>query len=60
MSPSLRSRHRTGVQHEAEWLLDLLERLFDFYILQSARSQSRRDALNAKLQEVGKPPMKKP
>jgi hypothetical protein len=45
---------------EAEWLLSLLEQLFDFYFVQPARAQARRDALNAKLQAAGKPPMKSP
>lgn len=45
---------------EAEWLLNLLEGLFDFYFVQPARAKARRDALNAKLQAAGKPPMKKP
>jgi Domain of unknown function (DUF4145) len=35
--------------HEAEWLLNLLEALFDFYFVQPARSEAKRDALNAKL-----------
>jgi hypothetical protein len=45
---------------EAEWLLDLLEQLFDFYLVQPPRAKARRDALNAKLQSMGKPPMKSP
>jgi len=45
---------------EAEWLLNLLEQLFDFYFVQPARAKARRDALNAKLQGVGKPGMKSP
>jgi Domain of unknown function (DUF4145) len=45
---------------EAEWLLSLLEGLFDFYFVQPVRAKARRDALNAKLQGVGKPPMKSP
>jgi hypothetical protein len=45
---------------EAEWLLNLLEGLFDFYFVQPARAKAKRDALNAKLQSAGKPPMKKP
>jgi hypothetical protein len=45
---------------EAEWLLNLLEQLFDFYFVLPARAQTRRDALNAKLQAVGKPSMKTP
>jgi hypothetical protein len=45
---------------EAEWLLNLLEGLFDFYFVQPARAKAKRDALNAKLQGAGKPSMKKP
>jgi hypothetical protein len=45
---------------EAEWSLNLLEGLFDFYFVQPARAKAKRDALNAKLQGAGKPPMKKP
>lgn len=44
--------------HEAEWNLDVLEMLFDFYYVQPARSAARRDALNKKLEEVGKTHMK--
>lgn len=43
---------------EAEWNLDVLEALFDFYFVQPAVIQAKRDALNQKLQEAGKPPMK--
>ncbi len=43
---------------EAEWLLDLLEGLFDFYFIQPAELQRKRDALNKKLADAGKPPMK--
>jgi hypothetical protein len=43
---------------EAEWLLNLLEELFDFYFAQPMRAKAKRDALNAKLQSVSKPPMK--
>jgi Domain of unknown function (DUF4145) len=43
---------------EAEWLLEVLEQLFDFYFVQPAKLQARRTALNQKLKEVGKPPMK--
>jgi uncharacterized protein DUF4145 len=44
--------------HEAEWNLEVLEMLFDFYYVQPALSKARREALNKKLEEVGKPPMK--
>lgn len=43
---------------EAEWTLDVLETLFDFYYVQPALLKSKRDALNAKLAEAGKPSMK--
>jgi len=43
---------------EAEWNLDVLEALFDLYFVQPAILQKKRDALNAKLKDVGKPPMK--
>ena len=45
---------------EAEWLLNLLEGLFDFYFVQPARAKAKREALNAKLQAAGRPPMKRP
>jgi len=43
---------------EADWCLEVLEGLFDFYFVQPAALQRKRDALNEKLQEAGKPPMK--
>jgi hypothetical protein len=43
---------------EAEWNLDVLESLFDFYNVQPAVLAKKCVALNAKLQEAGKPPMK--
>jgi len=43
---------------EAEWTLDVLEGLFDFYFVQPAELQRKRDALNKKLKDAGKPPMK--
>jgi len=43
---------------EAEWLLDVLEALFDFYFVQPAILKAKRDALNKKLGDIGKPPMK--
>lgn len=44
--------------HEADWNLDVLEALFDFYFVQPAILAKKRAALNAKLAEAGKPPMK--
>lgn len=43
---------------EAEWLLETLEGLFDFYLVQPARLASRRAALNQKLADAGQKPMK--
>lgn len=43
---------------EAEWNLDVLDGLFDFYFVQPAFLKKRREALNAKLAESGKPPVK--
>jgi len=43
---------------EAEWGLDVLEGLFDFYFVQPAVLQKKRDELNKKLGDAGKPPMK--
>lgn len=43
---------------EAEWNLDTLEGLFDFYYIQPALLAGKRAALNQKLQSAGKPPVK--
>jgi hypothetical protein len=43
---------------EAEWLLDVLEGLFSFFFVEPAALKEKRDALNAKLHDVGKPPLK--
>jgi len=40
---------------EAEWNLDVLESLFDFYFVQPAISAKRKADLNKKLKEAGKP-----
>lgn len=45
---------------EAEWSLDVLEGLFDFYFVQPMRAKAKRDALDAKLLAMAKPPMKSP
>jgi hypothetical protein len=44
--------------NEAEWLLHVLEGLFDFYFVQPAAAQKRRAKLNLKLQDAGKPQLK--
>ncbi len=43
---------------EAEWLLDTLETLFEFYIVQPIILKNKREALNQKLEKAGKRPMK--
>jgi hypothetical protein len=43
---------------EAEWNLEVLEALFDFYFVQPAILKKKKDALNQKLIDAGKKPMK--
>jgi Domain of unknown function (DUF4145) len=43
---------------EAEWNLDVIEALFDFYFVAPARTKARKDALNKKLSDAGKPLLK--
>lgn len=43
---------------EAEWNLDVIEMLFDFFFVAPSNTQKKRDDLNKKLQEAGKPLMK--
>ncbi len=43
---------------EAEWNLEVLESLFDFYFVQPAILKSKQEELNKKLESLGKPPMK--
>ena len=43
---------------EAEWNLDVIEALFDFYFVHPAIIKKKKAALNKKLKEVGKRPMK--
>ncbi|VXC04640.1 DUF4145 domain-containing protein [Massilia sp. 9I] len=44
--------------HEADWNLEVLEGLFNFFYVAPAIAKRKRDALNAKLGGVNKPPMK--
>lgn len=46
------------VPGEAEWQLETLEALFDYYFVRPAALKARRDAINAKLKEAGKPELK--
>jgi hypothetical protein len=43
---------------EAEWLLDVIDALFDFTFVQPRKLQERKSRLNAKLLAMGKPPIK--
>lgn len=43
---------------EAEWTLDVLDGLFDFYFVQPAQLKAKRDALNQKLADAGKPQLR--
>ncbi|MFD1122449.1 DUF4145 domain-containing protein [Methylophilus flavus] len=43
---------------EAEWTLDVLDGLFDFYFVQPERLREKREALNAKLSSASKPQLK--
>ena len=44
---------------EAEWNLEAIDALFDFYFVQPSIIKSKRAALDAKLSAAGKPPLKK-
>ncbi len=43
---------------EAEWLIEVLDSLCDFAFVQPEKLKKRKEALNNKLQSMGKPPMK--
>jgi hypothetical protein len=43
---------------EAEWLIEVIEALFDFVFVQPKKIERRRKELNLKLEKVGKPKMK--
>lgn len=43
---------------EAEWNLEVLEQLFEHYFVRPAILQRKKEALNKKLADAGKPPMK--
>jgi len=43
---------------EAEWNLEVLESLFDFYYVLPAKAKAKKDALNKKLVDAGKAPLK--
>lgn len=43
---------------ETEWILDVLEQLFDFYYVQPEITRVKKAALDAKLQSAGKPASK--
>ena len=58
-SKSLRTGEIVDVEPgEAEWCLEVIEMLFDFYFVRPADIRRRREDLKKKLAEMGKPPVK--
>lgn len=45
---------------EAEWNLDILETLFDFYYVRPELERKKREEINRKLTDAGKPTLKAP
>jgi len=45
---------------EAEWDLDVLDGLFDYFYIKPKEEEKKREKLDAKLKEAGKRPLKKP
>ncbi len=43
---------------EAEWLIEVIEALFDFTFIQPKKLEKRKKELNKKLEKIGKPKMK--
>ena len=43
---------------EAEWLIEVIEALFDFTFIQPVKLERRKNELNLKLDKIGKPKMK--
>jgi hypothetical protein len=43
---------------EAEWLIEVIESIFDFTFIHPKKIKRRRDELNTKLKSIGKPKMK--
>lgn len=43
---------------EAEWLIEVIEALFDFVFIQPSKLELRKQELNFKLEKIGKPKMK--
>ena len=43
---------------EAEWCLDLIEMLYDFYFVRPETNKKKLEAINLKLADAGKPQMK--
>jgi len=45
-------------KNEAEWLIEVIEQLFDFVFIQPKKLEKRKQELNLKLDKIGKPQMK--
>jgi len=47
-------------REEAEWTLDLLDRLFDYFIVTPDRDQKMRDAMDERIKAAGRRPIEPP
>lgn len=60
----MKSQHTGAIvdveEKEAEWLLEILDHLFNFYFEEPQRQQELRAALHRKLESLGKPPLRRP
>ena len=45
-------------REEAEWMLDLLDRLFEYFIVTPRRDQAMRDAIDVRIKEAGRKEIK--
>lgn len=60
----IKSQHTGAIvdvqDKEAEWLLEILDHLFNFYFEEPQRQQELRAALDRKLESLGKQPLRRP
>jgi hypothetical protein len=45
-------------REEAEWTLDLVDRLFDYFILQPAKDKAIKQKLDSKIKRAGRTPLR--
>jgi hypothetical protein len=46
-------------QEEAEWTLDVIDGLFEYFIVARERDERRRSEMDKRLEKAGRPPIKK-